>query len=111
MASLPTLAQESSSSCWSDVRIEPVRDALWIMQVHPKEEALVCGAFAEPSDGLEPSTPSYHRAMRREARASAGLSDHESPARRLSHKPRFLTGFVVRGGKDDSVSVLALDRR
>jgi hypothetical protein len=30
---------------------------LWIVQVHPKEEAPSCGAFAEPSDGLEPSTP------------------------------------------------------
>jgi hypothetical protein len=29
---------------------------LWIVQVHPKEEAPSCGAFAEPSDGLEPST-------------------------------------------------------
>jgi hypothetical protein len=26
------------------------------VQVHPKEEAPSCGAFAEPSDGLEPST-------------------------------------------------------
>ena len=47
MASLPTLARESSSSCWSDVRIEPVRDTLWIMQVHPKEEALLLRRFLQ----------------------------------------------------------------
>jgi hypothetical protein len=27
-------------------------------QVHLNEKAPTCGAFAEPSDGLEPSTPS-----------------------------------------------------
>jgi len=31
---------------------------LWIVQMHPKEKTPLCGAFAEPSDGLEPSTPS-----------------------------------------------------
>jgi catechol 2,3-dioxygenase-like lactoylglutathione lyase family enzyme len=31
---------------------------LEIVQVPAKEKAPVCGAFAEPSDGLEPSTPS-----------------------------------------------------
>jgi hypothetical protein len=29
------------------------------MQVKPKQKAALCGAFAEPSDGLEPSTPSF----------------------------------------------------
>ena len=28
------------------------------VQVNSKDKALVCGSFAEPSDGLEPSTPS-----------------------------------------------------
>jgi hypothetical protein len=28
------------------------------VQVNPKDKAPICGAFAEPSDGLEPSTPS-----------------------------------------------------
>jgi len=28
------------------------------VQVNPKLKALIYGAFAEPSDGLEPSTPS-----------------------------------------------------
>jgi hypothetical protein len=28
------------------------------MQVDPREKAPISGAFAEPSDGLEPSTPS-----------------------------------------------------
>jgi hypothetical protein len=28
------------------------------VQVHPEKKAPLCGAFAEPSDGLEPSTPS-----------------------------------------------------
>jgi hypothetical protein len=28
------------------------------MQVDPQEKAPLCGDFAEPSDGLEPSTPS-----------------------------------------------------
>src|SRR5262249_1099230 len=31
---------------------------MWIVQVHLIEEAPLYGAFAEPSDGLEPSTPS-----------------------------------------------------
>src|SRR5436190_4595015 len=31
---------------------------LWIVQLEPTEEAGVSGAFAKPSDGLEPSTPS-----------------------------------------------------
>jgi hypothetical protein len=28
------------------------------VQADPKEKVLLCGTFAEPSDGLEPSTPS-----------------------------------------------------
>ena len=31
---------------------------LEIVQVLAKQKAPICGAFAEPSDGLEPSTPS-----------------------------------------------------
>ena len=34
----------------------------------------------KPSDGLEPSTPPYHSAPQREARASAGHADHEGAA-------------------------------
>ncbi|HEY4347327.1 MAG TPA: hypothetical protein VGM80_07030, partial [Gaiellaceae bacterium] len=30
------------------------------MQVCLTEKAQLCGAFAEPSDGLEPATPPYH---------------------------------------------------
>ena len=30
-------------------------------QVDLNEKAPTCGAFAEPSDGLEPSTPPYHQ--------------------------------------------------
>ena len=29
-----------------------------ILQIHAKQKAPICGAFAKPSDGLEPSTPS-----------------------------------------------------
>jgi hypothetical protein len=28
------------------------------VQAYPKEKVPLCGTFAEPSDGLEPSTPS-----------------------------------------------------
>jgi hypothetical protein len=28
------------------------------VQANPNEKAPICGAFAKPSDGLEPSTPS-----------------------------------------------------
>src|SRR5207249_10187960 len=48
----------------------------------PGEKAPIYGAFAEPSDGLDRRPPPYHRATRREARASAGTRGHESPARR-----------------------------
>jgi hypothetical protein len=41
---------------------------------------------AEPSDGLEPSTPSYHRATRRKARARPGSRGHESRARRRNRQ-------------------------
>src|SRR5206468_4258539 len=34
------------------------------VQVDPKEKALYSRAFAEPSDGLEPSTPPYHEVQR-----------------------------------------------
>ena len=35
-------------------------EVVGIVQVEAKEVAPFCGAFAEPSDGLEPSTPPYH---------------------------------------------------
>jgi hypothetical protein len=31
---------------------------LWMLQTEAKEEVRICGTFAKPSDGLEPSTPS-----------------------------------------------------
>jgi hypothetical protein len=36
----------------------------------------------EPSDGLEPSTPPYHSALKREARATAGTRGHEKSRKR-----------------------------
>jgi hypothetical protein len=33
------------------------RRTVGILQVDPKEKAPICGAFAEPSNGLEPLTP------------------------------------------------------
>ena len=38
---------------------------LRIGQLEPKEEAPLCGGFAEPSDGLEPSTPSLPERVQR----------------------------------------------
>src|SRR5207249_12238988 len=55
------------ASRWIDlsprVRLEPRspaydRSRSACVQVQPTEEALFCGAFAEPSGGLEPSIPS-----------------------------------------------------
>jgi len=36
-----------------------------LLQVSRRKKSLVCGAFSEPSDGLEPSTPSLPRALSR----------------------------------------------
>jgi hypothetical protein len=44
------------------------------------------GISCKPSDGLEPSTPPYHRATRREARAQAGSRGHESRGRRRNRR-------------------------
>jgi hypothetical protein len=33
------------------------------LQHEPNGKTAICGAFAEPSDGLEPSTPPYHVAL------------------------------------------------
>ena len=50
-------------------------------------EPLICGGFFKPSDGLEPSTPPYHRATRREPRVSreaAGTQDAGIARRRVT---------------------------
>ena len=54
----------------------------WSAKIAPKLCSISWRPFREPSDGLEPSTPPYHRATRRERRARPGSRGHGSPARR-----------------------------
>jgi hypothetical protein len=43
----------------------PFLSTLGLLQVSRRKKSLVCGAFSEPSDGLEPSTPSLPCALSR----------------------------------------------
>ena len=58
----------------------PLRIRFWLLGV-------VCGAFAEPSDGLEPSTPSLPSPLRSASR-SQPADKCQSPLRR---DPRYRT--------------------
>jgi hypothetical protein len=49
---------ETGSSTWRLHKGLHTHRTMAIVQVQAKQKAQICGAFAEPSDGLEPSTPS-----------------------------------------------------
>jgi hypothetical protein len=51
----------------------------WIVQVNAKEEAPLCGAFAEPSDGLEPSNEAGTAGKAGKPRARKSRKKKESP--------------------------------
>jgi hypothetical protein len=52
--------------------------ARWILCKRMRRKGVRLATIAEPSSGLEPETPPYHRATRREARAKPGSRVHES---------------------------------
>jgi hypothetical protein len=59
--------------------------------VRPKEEAPLCGAFAEPSDGLEPSTPSLPDVVSPKTSADEASYSRRSSARASAR--RSVMGF------------------
>ena len=85
---------------------------LELLQTDAKEKAPICGAFAEPSDGLEPSTPSlpwrFGSVTRVHARSLAtpfllqiGLLEAVQMRRETSRMSFLMCPFCVR----DSMSI------
>jgi hypothetical protein len=77
----------------------PYHCILELVQTDPKEKAPISGAFAEPSDGLEPSTPSlpwsFGPERAGEARGSAGTKAPHPVGIQRRSMPRARTRVVA----------------
>jgi hypothetical protein len=79
-----TFVISSNSLTWRaavDPRSPPCEGGARLYQIR-QQKSPFCGDFKSPLTDSNRRPPPYHSALRRDARASAGNRDHESPANR-----------------------------